>query len=114
MVRWLLTLALCSWLSGALAFSVTPGSKIDRQLLPFRDTGLISVKSRRALLATQATGPSGVEEAENHSDDQNSGNADDCNLQQDNLDLCVFTGAVGCWDYKCRLLPRLLPAGVST
>lgn len=86
MVRWLLTLAVASWLSGALALSVTPGSKLNRQLSPLDDTGLISVQSRRALLATQATGSSSVGK---HSDDEKSGDADDCNLQQDNLDLCV-------------------------
>ena len=96
MVRWLLTLAVASSLSGALAFSVTPGSKLDRQMLPLENSGLISVKSRRALLATQATDSSTAEQADKQHNYENSGDADECNLQQDDLDLCVCAGSVGC------------------
>lgn len=96
MVRWLLTLALASCLWGAFAFPVRPGSK-DRQLLPLEDTGIVLIKSRRALLATQATDSSSAEEADKQHNDGNSGDADECNLQQDDdLDLCVCASSVGC------------------
>ena len=87
MVRWLFNLVLASWLSGALALSATSGSKLDRQLLSLEGIGLVSVKPRRALLATQATGSSSAKEADTQHDVDSSGDADDCNLQQDDLDL---------------------------
>ena len=96
MVRWLLNLVLASWLSGALALSATSGSKIGRQLLPLEGNGLVSVESRRALLATQATDSSSAEEADKQTDVDDSVESDDCNLRQDDLDLCVCAGLVCC------------------
>ena len=83
MVRWLLTLALASWLSGAVAYTFTPGSTVDRRLLSVQDTSLR--RAPRALLATQAT--SGAERAGTQTDDEDDGDLDDCNLQQNDTDL---------------------------
>lgn len=83
MVRWLLTFALASWLSGAVAYTVTPGSTVDSRLLSVQDVSLRRVP--RALLATQAT--SGAERAGTQTDDEDDGDADDCNLQQNDSDM---------------------------
>lgn len=83
MVRWLLTFALASWLSGVVAYTVTPGSTADRRLLSVQDISPRRVP--RALLATQAT--SGAERAGTQTDNEDDGDADDCNLRQNDVDL---------------------------
>lgn len=85
MVRWLLTFVLAAWLSGAAAYTVISGSKGDRRFVSVQDISLRRVQLPRALLATEAT--SGAERAGTPTDDEDDGDADDCYLQQNDMDL---------------------------
>ena len=97
MVRWLPMLALVHWSAVASASLVMPGSGADQQLPPLEIASPSSAKWRRALLAAQApiAEEANVENVGQYND-ENGAEADDCNLQQENMDLCVCPYSAGC------------------
>ncbi|KAL3160535.1 hypothetical protein ABBQ32_010836 [Trebouxia sp. C0010 RCD-2024] len=105
MVRWLPRLALACLLLSASASSLTPSSSADSQ--PFNRPDLSLAKWRRALFAAQVAIPSSadpvVSSSDKENDDQHASeeraedeeeesaeDEEDCNLQQEDVDLCQY------------------------
>lgn len=127
MVRWLPRLALACLLLSASASSLTPSSSADSQ--PFNRPDLSLAKWRRALFAAQVAIPSSadpvVSSSDKENDDQHASeeraedeeeesaeDEEDCNLQQEDVDLCVCAASPVC-RFRCMSSLSVLFAGVS-
>ena len=121
MVRWVLRLALACLLLSASASSSTSDSSAGSQ--PLNRLDLSSAKWRRSLFAQVAipssadpvVGSSDTESDDQHAseesaEDEEEESADDeeeCNLQQNDMDLCVCAALPGCWFQAAGIGARL-------